>query len=134
MSEKYGNFNNVDGFFSDLKSEITRQARAINQVSEETDLDGFSVDFINDGWVKYRGMSWGFALQHNPEQLVMTWGPDGPFVGVRQVLLQKDGGDGHTCWLDKSQKKMFSSVSELVGYGLANLAAMVGDEIPVVAK
>ena len=120
-------------FFGDLQEEIVRLAAAINQVSEDGDLDGFSVDAIDDGWVKYRGMSWGIAIQHEPDIIVMTWGPDGPFVGTRVTLVPTSNGPRELVWQNPDDEAVqFTSAKELAKYGLAALADMVGDRLPVV--
>lgn len=108
----------------------------INQVSEDFDPDGFSVNHIDDGWVKYKGMSWGFAMQRDPDVLVMTWGPDGPFVGQRRVLVPlSTDKHGEIKWLDKStHEPVFFSLTDLATYGLATLASLVGDTVPLICS
>ncbi|MBY0358259.1 MAG: hypothetical protein K2W82_09685 [Candidatus Obscuribacterales bacterium] len=116
-------------FYVQLMREITVQAEELNH-SERAELgelqDGISMQHIEDGWVSYKGMSWGVALQQEPVAISMTFGPDWPFVGHKQDLEPKLEND-QVVWINNSDNKSFSSAAQLASYGLEMLAAKVHD-------
>jgi hypothetical protein len=132
MLQAYRKANRAELFFEELKEEIITRSQLINNVMDDGNMDGFLTTNISDGWVRYRGMSWGIAVCRDPGSIVMTWGPDGPFVGSRKVLLPRES-DGETVWHDEwDENLIFESAAELANYGLAVLAGMVGDTIPLI--
>jgi len=124
------NKNKLNVFLENLKEEIVKQSATINSQSGDSELDGFLTTNIDDGWVRYRGMSWGFVQQLNPTRLVMTWGPDGPFVGKRKIFTAEANGGDDIIWHDNSDLEL-SDAAGVAAYGLARLADLVGDKIPV---
>ncbi len=78
-------------FYEDFTKEVVQCAREANEnKSEDDNYDGFSTENIKDGWIDYRGFSFGFALLEDPYRITLTAGPDGPFVGYQQVFSVED--------------------------------------------
>lgn len=121
--------NQVQSFFYQLTQEILDQSKQVNESDTEDLQDGICTQFIADGWVSYKGMSWGIAVQDKPVGIAMTFGPDWPFVGYKQVFEPRLM-DGQVIWTDTQQNQCFGSASELARYGLESLAAKVHDCLP----
>lgn len=116
-------------FFDQLKQEIGSLAQQINEKNDGTLHDGFSTKDLNDGWVAYKGLSCGFALQAEPLCINMTYGPDGPFVGFRVQLMPYQLGSQLT-WVDANHDLRFYSPLNLARYCLETLAARAHDTLP----
>lgn len=125
--------NQVQAFFQQLTQEILDQSRQVNESNQEDLQDGICTQFITDGWVSYKGMSWGVAVQDQPAGIAMTFGPDWPFVGYKQVFEPRSV-NGQIIWTDKKENQSFASASELAQYGLESLAAKVHDSFSKIEK
>ncbi|HEY9787747.1 MAG TPA: hypothetical protein V6D17_20330 [Candidatus Obscuribacterales bacterium] len=124
----------ADLFFDELKAEIIRQIGYINANApqDEPAFDEFWVDNIEDGWIRYKGMSWGFALLHKPPRMTFTFGPDQPFVGHQEVLIPQLIGS-QIVWINSSNSKgAFASARSLARYGLERLAGKCHDKLPTI--
>ena len=122
-------------FFDELKEEIVKQAERIRADADGSIQDGLCLDHLADGWVGYKGVSWGFALQKDPVAMLLIFGPDGPFVGHKEVLHAQDMG-GWIVWScgdgDGRQAAKFASPYALARYGIERLAAKVHDDVALV--
>ncbi|MBX9573395.1 MAG: hypothetical protein K2X77_31130 [Candidatus Obscuribacterales bacterium] len=116
-------------FFDQLKQEIKSLAREVNEHNDGTLHDGFCTKDIEDGWVAYKGLSCGFALQPEPLAIDMTYGPDGPFVGYRIQLIPYELGS-QIAWVDSNHDLRFYSPMHLARYCLETLAARAHDTLP----
>lgn len=117
-------------FYKQLTDEVTVLSEQLNQTNSGDLQDGISMQHIDDGWISYKGMSWGFVLKKNPTCISMTFGPDWPFVGYCQNLQPEICGD-RIVWIDEQENKQFNSPLELARYGLESLAAKVHDSFIV---
>src|SRR5262245_35071522 len=93
----------VQEFVAEFKREIVRQVEKLNS-TEDADLqDGFSIAYIDDCWVKYKGYAWGFVvIDEDPIMLDMTFGPDWPFVGHRTQFFAQPSPGGIS-WIKKDR-------------------------------
>jgi hypothetical protein len=108
-------------FYQAFNKELLSAAREANATRFSTELDGFSIANIKDGWVEYRGMAFGFALLEDPPRITLTFGPDGPFVGYQQVFDIYADGDNVKCVLQEDDSFVFESPAELAKFGLNTL-------------
>lgn len=116
-------------FFDQLKKEIESLAKQFNEKNDGELHDGFCMKDIEDGWVAYKGLSCGFALQSEPLCINMTSGPDGPFVGYRVQLMPYQLGS-QMAWVDSSHDLRFYSPMHLARYCLESLASRAHDRLP----
>ena len=116
-------------FFDQLKAEIAELAKQVNQRNDGSLQDGFCTKDIEDGWIAYKGMSCGFALQSEPLTITMTYGPDGPFVGYKVELMPYQLGS-QIAWVDAGHDLRFYSPSHLARYAMETLASRVHDTLP----
>lgn len=120
-------------FFDQLKQEIKSLSREINAHNDGTLHDGFCTKDIEDGWVAYKGLSCGFALQTEALCINMTYGPDGPFVGYRVQLMPYQLGS-QIAWVDTNHDLRFYSPMHLARYSLETLAARAHDTLPEIGQ
>jgi len=123
-------------FFDELKEEIVKQAQRIQADTDGSIQDGLSLEHLPDGWVGYKGFSWGFALQREPVAMLLIFGPDGPFVGHKEVLHAQDMG-GWIVWTNGDgdgvrPSEKFASPYALARYGIERLAAKVHDDVTMI--
>ncbi|MDZ4836852.1 MAG: hypothetical protein SGJ27_23980 [Candidatus Melainabacteria bacterium] len=110
-------------FFQELLKELESAAHEANkQKPEDDNYDGFSTENIKDGWIDYRGTSFGLALLEEPYRISFTAGPDGPFVGFKQIFAIQTGDDGKvTLILDGADNVGFESAQQLAKFALNTL-------------
>jgi hypothetical protein len=115
-------------FFADLMHEIVTISDEVNAQNDGSMQDGFSTRTLDDGWITYKGMSCGFALQ--APNIYMTLGPDAPFVGYTMQFKASMNDDGDVVWADEKDHLFFRTANQLARYALASLASKVHDQLP----
>lgn len=117
-----------------LKNEVRLLVDELNHYDETgNQQDGFSIANLDDGWVSYKGMSWGFAFHREPLCIDMTFGPDQPFVGHRKILFAEPDkySENGLMWVDRfGEGRKWKSLKEVAQYGLQCLAAKVHESLP----
>lgn len=110
-------------FECELKQEVMREAARRNELNDGNMQDGFCLAHIDDGWVSYKGMSWGFVVHSEPIAVDMTFGPDWPFVGFRTVL-QPQLNEGKVIWTERNSMAIGTvcwSAQDVAQFGLQKL-------------
>jgi len=110
-------------FFSDFTREVLHQAREANATTYSKELDGFHIANFKDGWVEFRGMSFGFAYLSDQNQISLTFGPDAPFVGYQQIFDLRVDGDNVKCVSLDDDAIYFNNPNEFAKYGLNRLVS-----------
>ncbi len=111
-------------FECQLKAAILVEAGRMNDMNEGDMQDGFCLSHIDDGWVSYKGMSWGFVVHNDPVALDMTFGPDWPFVGHRTVM-QPQLSSGRIIWTERNAIELGTvccSAEDIARFGLRRLS------------
>ena len=114
-------------FFEELKREVVRQANDMNTKHDGDLQDGYALLHIEDGWVSYKGYSWGFVVRLDKLEIDMTFGPDWPFVGHRSVFVAESSPSGIN-WVEQNGKTTMRTAEQMARFGLQRLAAKVHDE------
>lgn len=110
-------------FECQLKQAVLAEAERLNEGNDGDMQDGFCLCHIDDGWVSYKGMSWGFVVHSDPVALDMTFGPDWPFVGHRTVL-QPQLSAGRIIWTERNATEIgvvCLSAEDVARFGLSRL-------------
>ncbi|MBX9700036.1 MAG: hypothetical protein K2X74_11410 [Acetobacteraceae bacterium] len=118
-------------FFEEFKREVIAQCQIVNANHDGYLQDGFQIQDMEDGsgWITCKGMSWGFALQDDPACIIMTFGPDWPFVGYKHILSPQLLAD-KVIFINKANDNTFVSAEQLARHGLECLAKKLHDCLP----
>lgn len=115
-------------YYQEFTRELLNLARDINSRREGDRQDGFQIANIRDGWIDYKGMSFGFALLENPDRITCTYGPDGPFVGFQEIFRLNCIGEKVECLAENGSKYTPRSLAR---YALGKLSNRAFDRDPV---
>lgn len=123
-----------ESFNDQLKAEIRQLCDELHGQDLFGDQqDGYTTWHLDDGWVSYKGMSWGFTFHCDPLCIDMTVGPDQPFVGYRKIIYAEESqfGEHGLVWVDRyGTGRQWQSLKELAQYGLQCLASKVHETLP----
>lgn len=115
-------------FLNQFKVEISKQVSQLNQCADGALQDGFTVTYLEDGWVTLKGCAWGFVMHYDePVRMDMTFGPDQPFVGHRITFVANDIGTNISWVCSSTTGETCAGAEQLARFGLRKLAGKCGD-------
>jgi len=129
---------NASAVKEQFKQAVKELVEDINSKDGDGDQqDGYTLAHLDDGWVSYKGMSWGFVVHENPLCIDMTYGPDQPFVGFRTIYCaERDpmSVEGVAWCTEFNGHERAGNLKELATICLRNLSAKVHDRLPLGRK
>ncbi len=117
----------IQSFYQEFTRELLHIARDINSRRDGDRQDGFQIANIKDGWIDYKGMSFGFALLDEPARITCTFGPDGPFVGFQEIFRLSCIGSEVECLAENGSKYTPRGLAQL---SLGRLSTKAADRAP----